>query len=196
MYSPTIMSLLNSKSYVSINHQSLFSTHFKYIPQFWSSVAGDNIFISLQQNIPWTVYNWIGLNTSRPSQKAYFYTERDRKVKPIAELEQISNYLETRLLNISVTSIWVNLFEHGRHYIDWHQDRMDKHLFVASFGSSRRIIYRSKKEKKFTKYLTINHSDLYYVSPIYDYKHEHCVPIDTNETIPRISLAIFCSNNK
>ena len=97
----------------------------------------------------------------------------------------------------NVVSVWCNLFEDGDHHIDWHQDQYGCHTFVLSFGSPRKVLYRKKRgllssEKILAEHTTTN-GDMYYFSPVWDKKTEHCVPKMKESVGPRISLVFFVS---
>jgi alkylated DNA repair dioxygenase AlkB len=145
----------------------------------------------LDAEVPFAPKKWNVIYTL--PQLAYSYDVGQKKKIPV--LQEIIDHLEATF-PIKISAIWCNKFNDGKHRIDWHQDQYGEHLFVLSFGATRRIDYRDHSSKKPVEGVVARHGDLYYMHPKYDAVHDHCVPADDAVVEPRISLAIFASIKK
>ncbi len=160
---------------------------FLFFDSWITKPESDILFQRCKTEIPWAPKKWNVIYTL--PQLAYHYdmSARKKAQKPI--IEELIGRVE-REFKTTCSVVWCNLFEDGKHRIDWHQDQYGEHLFVMSFGSPRIVRFRHKKTKEVKDYVC-KHGDLYYFSPSWDKEHEHCVPEDKSINEPRISFAIF-----
>lgn len=145
---------------------------------------------SVEREVKLRTKRWNGIWTL--PQLAYHYTVKDRAVRPIESIEQVVQRIEASF-PVTVSEVWVNKCVDGRHHIDWHQDQYGEHIFVLSFGATRRIEYRDHQTHEPVRTVFPAHGDLYIVHPQFDQRHDHCVPADPLITDPRISLVAFAS---
>ena len=160
---------------------------FVFFDGWISQSEADQLFQRCIAEIPWAPKKWNILYTL--PQLAFYYDDKERMKKPNSLLEQIIDRIEEQF-QTTCSVVWCNLFQDGRHYIDWHQDQYGEHLFVLSFGVTRIVKFRHKKSKEIKEY-PCKHGDLYYFCPEWDQTYEHCVPKDESIKEQRISFAIF-----
>ena len=159
-----------------------------------AAIPKQSYFQRCQQEIPFDTMRWNGFKLPQLAFLYDVYSGNNQKKIPV--LDELIAKLE-RDYGCNVVSVWCNLFADGTHHIDWHQDQYGCHTFVLSFGSPRKVMYRKKRgmfssEKILADHTTTN-GDMYYFSPIWDQKTEHCVPKMKEATSPRISLVFFVS---
>ena len=160
---------------------------FTFFDSWLSKEDADSFLKRFLSDIPWAPKKW-NLVYTLP-QLAFYYDEKARRGRPIAVLEELVGRIE-REFRTRASVVWCNLFESGKHYIDWHQDQYGEHLFVPSFGATRSVVFRHKKTKEVKEY-ACKHGDLYYFCPEWDNTHEHCIPMDESVQNRRVSFAIF-----
>ena len=161
-----------------------------YIPE---TQRNQTYFQRCKDEIPFDTMRWNGF---RLPQLAFLYDLSRDTPNKIPILDELISKLE-KDYGCNVVSVWCNLFEDGDHHIDWHQDQYGCHTFVLSFGSPRKVLYRKKRgllssEKILAEHTTTN-GDMYYFSPVWDKKTEHCVPKMKESVGPSISLVFFVS---
>ena len=167
---------------------------FQFFPNYITdSIPAQSYFQRCHDEIPFDTTKWNGF---RLPQLAFLYDLYHDNHNKIPVLDELINKLE-REYGCKVVSVWCNLFADGKHHIDWHQDQYGCHTFVLSFGSPRKVVYRKKRgllsSEKILAERTTTNGDMYYFSPIWDKKTEHCVPKMKEATSPRISLVFFVS---
>ena len=171
-----------------ISLQALRGDGFAIWKGWVNSSKADELMAQSKKGIPFAPKRWTDGHLL--PQLAYNYEEKDRDLHYNPFLEETIIPMMEDKFDVEITDVWCNLFEDGKHQIEWHQDQYGTDVFVLSFGSPRPIEFRTLYTRKKTKHL-IENGDLYYFSQKYDKKHEHRVPKVESCTDPRVSLVMF-----
>ncbi len=109
-------------------------------------------------------------------------------------LRRIAEVLSRRY-DVTLDSIWVNLYRDGGDSVAWHGDRNAKVLtnplvVTVSLGSRRRFLLRRKGTTTTSHRLDPGHGDLVVMGGACQHDWEHCVPKTAKAVGPRMSVTI------
>ncbi len=172
------------------------------LPEFLSKELADELLHYTQNSIEWrqeyiTIYE---RRVAIPRLQAllskdhisYSYSKTTFQAQPITpELLPILELMSDRL-KTPLNSILLNRYEHGGHYISWHQDSepelgADPTIAALSLGATRKFMLKSIADNTKVE-LQLPHNSLLIMWPGTQNHWRHCLPKTSKVKDIRISL--------
>ena len=174
----------------------------EFLPGFYSLQESVEMFEQLEEELNWKVghINLFGKTIAEPrlstyyGDKDYVYSRKRNPAQAILlspALLKIQQDLKERL-DHDFNAVLANYYRDGKDSMSWHSDDEAEHqensmIASLSFGETRRIRFRMKKEKKINTHIELNTGSLLLMKGRTQYLSDHCIPKQRNKQA-RINL--------